>query len=243
MKLKRKVLYLLLVFLLIFRVAPALAQKTDEAYNAKIKEFTTDPRFLPASVLNLVDDKTVPSPLKFFGSIIGAPGVMHRSSEIYAYFNKLAESSPYLSVKNAGITEEGRDIILVMIGNEESQKQADSYKQQLFLLADPRKASATGIETLIRKTKPVFCLNGGLHSAEMGSPEMLMELAYRLITDNSEEIRKIRDNIIVLINPVSEPDGRDKQVDWYYRYTKSRIEYEDGFEHSATDKSYIRDIL
>ncbi|WP_239507907.1 M14 family zinc carboxypeptidase, partial [Proteus mirabilis] len=66
----------------------------------------------------------------------------------------------------------------------------------------------------------------------MGSPEMLMELAYRLITSNTDEIRKIRDNIIVIINPVVEPDGRDKQVDWYYRYSKARINFDDGFRYS-----------
>ncbi|MFX7776329.1 hypothetical protein ABTJ98_20055, partial [Acinetobacter baumannii] len=57
-------------------------------------------------------------------------------------------------------------------------------------------------------------------------------LAYRLITSNTDEIRKIRDNIIVIINPVSEPDGRDKQVDWYYRYSKARINFDDGFRYS-----------
>src|SRR5688572_14490135 len=70
------------------------AQKVDEVYNQKIREFTTDPRFLPASVLNLVDHPTIPSPLKHFGSIIGAPGVMHRTPEIYGYFKKLTEVSP-----------------------------------------------------------------------------------------------------------------------------------------------------
>ncbi|MFX6250324.1 M14 family zinc carboxypeptidase, partial [Acinetobacter baumannii] len=84
------------------------------------------------------------------------------------------------------------------------------------------------VNQIIKTAKPVFYLNGGLHSTEMGSPEMLMELAYRLITSNTDEIRKIRDNIIVIINPVSEPDGRDKQVDWYYRYSKARINFDDG---------------
>ena len=85
---------------------------------------------------------------------------------------------------------------------------------------------------IINSTKPVFYLNGGLHSTEMGSPEMLMELAYRLITDNTDDIKKIRENVIVIINPVAEPDGRDKQVDWYYRYSKARKNFDDGFRYS-----------
>ena len=59
---------------------------------------------------------------------------------------------------------------------------------------------------------------GGLHSAETGPSEMLMELAYRLVTEDSPLIKKIRDNVIVTITPAAEPDGRDRYVDWYYKY-------------------------
>lgn len=208
------------------------AQQIDTTYIQKIKQYTTDLRFLPSSVLDLVDDPRVPSPLKFFGSIIGAPGVMHRTPDIYNYYKKLAETSPLISIKQVGTTEEGRAINLVAIGKEDALKQLDHYKNQLALLADPRKVGALDVNQIINKAKPVFYLNGGLHSTEMGSPEMLMELAYRLVTGNTDDIRKIRENIIVLINPVSEPDGRDKQVDWYYRYSKARTNFDDGFRFS-----------
>jgi hypothetical protein len=200
----------------------AIAQKIDETYNQKIKEHTTDPKFLAASVLNLVDHPAIPSPLKFFGTIIGEPGVMHRTSDIYKYYQKLAETSPLLKLQQIGTTEEGRPIHLAIIGNEDGLSRMEHYKNQLSLLADPRKVNAADVSNIINDSKPIFYLNGGLHSTEMGSPEMLMELAYRLITDQSDVIKNIRDKTIVLINPVSEPDGRDKQVDWSYRYTKSR---------------------
>jgi hypothetical protein len=188
---------------------------------------------LPASVLNLADDPTVPSPRKYFGQIIGTPGVMHRTSEIYAYYQELAKASPLVKIEQLGISEEGRAINLVIIANEESIKRLDHYKGQLTKLADPRKVTSTEADKIIGDSKPIFYLNGGLHSTEMGSPEMLMELAYRLVTSQSDEIKNIRDNVIILINPASEPDGRDKQVDWYYRYTKARKEFDDGFMRST----------
>jgi hypothetical protein len=52
-----------------------------------------------------------------------------------------------------------------------------------------------------------------MHSGETGSPEMLMELAYRLAVDESPFIKTIRDNAIVMITPVLEVDGREKIVD------------------------------
>ncbi|GAB3955206.1 M14 family metallopeptidase [Spirosoma harenae] len=208
------------------------AQQIDETYNQKIKEYTTDKRFLPASVLNLPNDPKVPSPLKHFGQIVGTPGVIHRTPEIYGYYQKLTQSSPNITMQQVSTTEEGRPIQVVAIGSEDAMKRLDHYKAQLALLADPRKVGNQDIEKILGDTKLVYYLNGGLHSPEMGSPEMLMELAYRLVTSQTPEIKTIRDNIIVIINPVSEPDGWDKQVDWYYRYSKARKEYDDGFPKS-----------
>jgi hypothetical protein len=222
---------LLLFFLL--GSSSLLAQQIDEEYNKKIKEYTTDPRFLPASVLNLPDDPTIPSPRKYFGQIIGAPGVMHRTSEIYAYYQELAKASPLVKIQQLGVSEESRAINLVIIASKESINRLDHYKQQLSKLADPRKVTSEEADKIIVDSKPIFYLNGGLHSTEMGSPEMLMELAYRLVASPSVEIKNILDNVIILINPASEPDGRDKQVDWYYRYTKSRKEFDDGFMRST----------
>lgn len=207
-------------------------QKADEAYNQKIREYTTDPRFLPTSVLGIVDDAKIPSPLKHFGTIVGAPGVMHRTTEIYAYFQKLTEVSPLVKMEQIGTSEEGRPINLVTVTSEANMKQLAHYKSQLAILADPRKVGSQDVNAIINDSKPVYYFNAGLHSPEMGSPEMVMELTYRLITDPSPEIKSILDNVIILINPASEPDGRDKQVDWYYRYTKGRKDFDDGFPHS-----------
>lgn len=232
MKLPRHLLFFCLIFSVLFITNCLHAQQIDTAYNNKIKEYTTDKKFLPASVLDLIADPQIPSPEKFFGTIIGAPGVMHNTTDIYNYYKKLAAASPLISIQQVGTTEEGRAINLVIIGNEDALSRTDFYKHQLALLADPRKVGTADVNEIINTAKPVFYLNGGLHSTEMGSPEMLMELAYRLITGNTDELKKIRENTIVIINPVSEPDGRDKQVDWYYRYTKARTNMDDGFPFS-----------
>ena len=60
-----------------------------------------------------------------------------------------------------------------------------------------------------------------MHSTENGGPEMLIELAYRLIVEETPFIQNIRNNVITLITPVLEVDGREKQVDTYY-FNKKR---------------------
>jgi len=150
----RKSHYLLICLLFFISATSLLAQKIDEEYNKKINEYTTDPRFLPASVLNLVDDPNVPSPRKYFGQIIGASGIMHRTSEIYAYYQALAKASPFLKMEQIGTSEEGRGINLVVIGNDESMNRIDHYKQQLGKLSDPRKVSSAEADKIIADSKP-----------------------------------------------------------------------------------------
>src|SRR3712207_8358633 len=43
----------------------------------------------------------------------------------------------------------------------------------------------------------------------------LMELAYRLAVDEGEHARAIRANVVTLVTPVLEVDGRDRIVDLY----------------------------
>ena len=94
----------------------------------------------------------------------------------------------------------------------------EENKKNLARLADPRGLSEEEARALIAKTKPIYTLSGGLHSAELGPPEMLMELAYRLATEESPLIQKIRAEVVTAIMPVADPDGRDRSIDWYNRY-------------------------
>lgn len=219
---------------LLFAISPAaLAQAPDAEYDRQIREFTSDPRFLAPSVATVPDHPTVPSPRKHFGTIIGAPGVMHRTADIYAYYRKLAEATPRVRVEKVGTSEEGRDLLLVTVADEAVLADAPRHRNGAARLADPRTTTRAQAEGLISSIKPSYYLAGGLHSTEMGSPEMLMELVYRLAVSDDPQVRAIRQNVITLVNPVAEPDGRDRQVDWYYRFTRGRKEWDDGFPRST----------
>src|SRR5205823_1520263 len=65
---------------------------------------------------------------------------------------------------------------------------------------------------------------GVCSSGLTGSTESVLELAYRLAVSEQPMIRRIRESLVVLINPVSNPDGRDKQVEWFYRFLKGKTD-------------------
>jgi hypothetical protein len=191
-----------------------------------IAKFTTEARFGNPWVAYVPASETVVSPTKYLGHVVGAEGELSSTAKIYGYFRKLAETSPRVRVETIGRSEEGRDILLVVVADEDGIRDLDKLKAATAALADPRKTSPDAAEALIASSRPIYYFNAGLHSPETGSPEMVMELAYRLAVSEQPMIRKIRSEVLVLINPASEPDGRDKQVDWFYRYLKGRTDWD-----------------
>ena len=76
-----------------------------------------------------------------------------------------------------------------------------------------------------RRARPIYYFNAALHADETGSTEAVLELAYRLAVSEQPMIRRIREQLVVLVNPVSNPDGRDKVVEWFYRFLKGKTDY------------------
>jgi hypothetical protein len=191
-----------------------------------IARFTTDPRFVSPWVSYVPASDRVPSPTRFFGHVAGAAGELTHAGKIQAYFRELARTSPRVRVQLIGRSEEGREILMAAIADEAGLRELDRLKAAAAALADPRRTTPEQAEALIARARPFYYFNASLHADETGSAEMALELAYRLAVSDQPLIRRIRERLVVLINPVSEPDGRDKVVDWFYRYLKGRTDYD-----------------
>lgn len=203
------------------------APDTPEAGSVEaIAKLTTEARFGSPWVAYVPASGTVPSPTRYLGHIVGAEGELSNTAKIYGYFRELDRVSERVRVEVIGRSEEGKDILLAAVADEEGIRDLARLKAATAALADPRKTTPDAAESLIASARPIYYFNAGLHSTETGSPEMVMELAYRLAVSDQPMIQKIRSEIIVLINPVSEPDGRDKAVDWFYRYLKGKTDFE-----------------
>jgi len=198
----------------------ALAQSggNDEEYGKKIREFTTQPYFLTDLVDHLPASSSVPSPDKILGHIVGAPDYLTYSKDIYHYYEELAKATPRVKVYRVGKSEEGRDFLLIAVSDEANIAQLDKLRDITAKLADPRKITDADAKQLISIGKPFYWASGSIHSPETGSPEMLMELAYRLAVEDSPYIQNIRKNTVFLITPIVEVDGHDRVVDsWNYK--------------------------
>ena len=182
-----RVVLALLVFCLSSGLAAA-QQKLDEGYTKKIREYTTEPFFLTELVDHLPASERVPTPEKVLGYAIGTPDRLTYSKDIYRYLRELALATPRVRVFSMGYSEEGREMVLVAVSDEENLRQLERYKQLTARLADPRRLPEAEADKTIAEAKPFYWASGSIHSPETGSPEMLIELAYRLAVEETPYI-------------------------------------------------------
>jgi hypothetical protein len=209
------------------RPAPETGTAPDAAEPGSVEAIaaaTSEGRFLSPWVSYLPASPTVPSPRAFLGRIPGAPGELAGTAQAHSYVRALAAATPRARVFTIGRSEEGREILMVAVADEAGIRDLDRLKAATAALADPRRTDLPAALRLIEQARPIYYFNAVLHADETGSTEAMLELAYRLAVSEQPMIRRIRERVVVLINPVSNPDGRDKMVEWFYRYLKGKTD-------------------
>jgi hypothetical protein len=168
-------------------VKPAAAQKIDEEYTRLIKQNLQDPRITTELVDHLPASDTVPSPLKFLGRAVGAPGELTYAKDIYRYYEALAKAAPTRAKYwKVGTTEEGRDIVLLAVGSgiRSEPRQISRHARRADRSAQDREAPARHCpHRQPSTTRSAAALAGDRRS------EMLIRLAYRLIVEETPFIR------------------------------------------------------
>ncbi len=197
------------------------AQPLNVEYTESIIKNTTDKMFLTDIVDHLPASSKVPSPEKILGYPIGTPNKLTYTKDQYRYYRELAKATPRVKTFTAPEkSEQGREQLLVVVSDEANIARLDRYKEITAKLGDPRTINDEVAKQLTAEGKAIYWASGSIHSPETGSPEMLMEMAYRLAVEDSPMIEAIRKNVIVMITPTLEVDGRDTMVD-LYNYRKA----------------------
>ncbi len=199
------------------KAAPAAAPQTNDAdYTASILKNTTEKFFLTELVDHLPASDKVPSPAKILGYPVGTPNKLTYTKDQHRYYRELEKATPRVKVFTAPEKSElGREQLLIAVGDETTLANLAKYKDITAKLGDPRRLTDANAQKLISDGKAIYWASGSIHSPETGSPEMLMEMAYRLAVEETPFMQAIRKNVIVLITPTLEVDGRDMMVDLY----------------------------
>jgi hypothetical protein len=215
-------------------------QAIDVRATELMRSWTTMPEYTNPFVDHLPIADGVVSPMDHFGYPIGRPGYLHRVEEIYGYHQALAESSPRVRFQYLGATEEGNRLALVQVGSPENLARLERVREGMNALADPRGTTEEEAARWVAELPIIHTIYSGLHSPETGQPEATMELAYRLAASDDPMIRAIRENVVVFLIPVVEPDGRNRVVDWYRLYGQGIVEYDERIPGPPFWGKYIR---
>jgi hypothetical protein len=160
----------------------------------------------------------VREPEALIGHQVGADYKLARYETIREYFEHVANNSRRVNLRDIGVTTEGRNMFIAEITDDASAAQLDKAMGDQKLIADPRLMKNDKQQReLIADAKVVVLINCNLHSSEIASSQMAMELLFDLATGTSPEIQDILMRIVVVLIPSANPDGLDKVIDWYER--------------------------
>jgi hypothetical protein len=166
----------------------------------------------------------VPGPSEFLKFEVGADRQLADYRQIASYFKALAATSPRLEVEVLGKTTLGEEMFMAVISSEENLRNKDRYKEIARKLADPRGLSREQIDALAGEGKAIFLLTCNIHSSEIGSSQMAMEWAYKLVTAQDAETKRRLNDVIVLLVPSLNPDGQIMITEWYRKYVGTKYE-------------------
>lgn len=155
-----------------------------------------------------------PKPSETFGFEVGADYKLADYDQMLEYYEKLDASSDRVKMIEIGKSVMGRPIKLVFISSEENMKSLDKWREISEKLSRAR-ISKEEAQTLADEGKAIVWFDGGMHATERAHAQMTSELMWRIASEESKEMQKIRDEVITLVVPVINPDGVDIVVDWY----------------------------
>jgi len=156
----------------------------------------------------------VPRPADTFGFEPGADYKLANYVTLLDYYQKLDRASERVQMVEIGKSVLGKPLLLLFISSEENLRQLERWRSISERLSRAKIDEATARQ-LADEGKTVVWLDAGLHASELACAQMMPELAYRMVTEESAEMQKIRDQVITLLMPNMNPDGLDIMADWY----------------------------
>ncbi len=157
---------------------------------------------------NINYDKNIPTPEEYFGNPVGT---WHQSpDQVVGYFKYLATASKNMKWVEYGRTHENRPLIIGIFSSEDNLNNIDKIKEEHNKLADPKASKNVDIRNL-----PAILYQGySIHGNEQSAMHAAILVAYYLAAGQSDEVRKLLEKTVILIDPCLNPDGAQRFTTW-----------------------------
>lgn len=132
---------------------------------------------------------------------------------IYSYFNWVGAAEPSMvKIEKYGTTYEGRDLLLAFVSSKENIQKLDEIRKNNLRLAG---LEMDGKSPETENSPAILWLSFNVHGNEPSSSETAMKLLYALADPKNQQTKDWLKNVVVVIDPCLNPDGRDRYTNWY----------------------------
>ena len=155
-------------------------------------------------------DPAVPRPEAVLGYPLGERLTDHAA--LRAYLEALTSGSARVLERIYGRSPEGRILSYLVVSHEENIGRIEAIRSSLLRLSDPRSLSAEETSAIIESSPVVVWLSYSVHGNESSSTEAAIAVLYRLAAARDSEMLEMLRRVVVIIDPVQNPDGRERFI-------------------------------
>jgi hypothetical protein len=185
-----------------------------------------DPSYSEKAVIDTVPfypggtyDRSIPEPNEYLQHPLGFWPL--RYHELIPYLNTVASKSDRVVLEKFGETYEGRPLFNLFISSPANIRKLDSLREAMARLAN-LEISASELDAYVASLPAVAWLGYSIHGDEISGVDAGARLVYQLAAGTDEATTKILDNVIVIVVPSENPDGRERYVSMLQTY-KSNV--------------------
>jgi hypothetical protein len=154
-------------------------------------------------------DAAVGTPDQCLGHPVGAQPAAPEA--IVACFRGWAKSSPRVKVERYAASFEGRELVRAVITSPTNHARLDAILADIHALAEPRRKGAKDAAERIAKASPVVAWFGySIHGDEISGADASLVFGHHLAAATDKEVAELLDRVVVVIDPVMNPDGRTR---------------------------------
>jgi len=163
--------------------------------------------FMVIQAVPLQAQSSLQSPSEFLGYELGTQWTPHY--RVMDYFQYVAGQSSMVQAHSYGETNEGRTLLLAQVTSEENMGRLEEIRTNNLKRTGLLEGEPTGDPTAI------VWLSYNVHGDETSSSEAAMKTLYELVRPDNRETKQWLQNTVVMMDPMLNPDGRDRYVHWY----------------------------
>ena len=173
----------------------------------------------------------VPRPSDVLGYPIGTWHTTYGNME--RYIDTLAASAPdRVRLMTYGTSVEGQKQHLVAVGRSGHIAELDGIRADLQRLADPGTTSLEEARQIASARPAIVWINAANDGNETAAFEAVIQLAYQLAAGEDARTRRIRDDVVVLLNMAHNPESLTRHTAWYNAFGMGDADPQ-ALEHNA----------